>query len=108
MGTRMKFPGYPSNREADESVWMPLLRKGVGRRAGRMTQSRETCLHRDEFPWGWDMLSGPRIHMLSWAYVGVPLRGGMPFFVAAFQHLDAAPPADSFDLPDRRDFLWKP
>jgi len=24
MGTRMKFPGYPSNREADERAGMPL------------------------------------------------------------------------------------
>lgn len=24
MGTRMRFPGYPSNREADERAMMPL------------------------------------------------------------------------------------
>ncbi len=24
MGTRMRFPGYPSNREADERAGMPL------------------------------------------------------------------------------------
>ena len=24
MGTRMRFPGYPSNREADERARMPL------------------------------------------------------------------------------------
>jgi len=26
MGTRMKFPGYPSNREADERTKKPLHR----------------------------------------------------------------------------------
>ena len=33
MGTRMRFPGYPSNREADEGAKMPLrLSRGKVRR----------------------------------------------------------------------------
>ena len=29
MGTRMRFPGYPSNREADERARMPLRARAV-------------------------------------------------------------------------------
>ena len=39
-GTRMRIPDYPSNREADERT-VCHCRK-VGRRPGRMRQSRET------------------------------------------------------------------
>ena len=41
----MKFPGYPSNREADESAMETTAK--AGRCASRMKPSRETCLHRD-------------------------------------------------------------
>ena len=41
----MKFPDYPSNREADEGA-ISHCRK-MGRRSGRMKLSRETCLHID-------------------------------------------------------------
>ena len=41
----MKFPGYPSNREADVSTARNHCESGKVCR--RMKPSRETCLHRD-------------------------------------------------------------
>jgi hypothetical protein len=37
----MKFPDYPSNREADEMVKATVFK--MGRRQSRMKLSRETC-----------------------------------------------------------------
>ena len=48
IGTRMRVPGYPSNREADESATEATAK--AGRCASRMRPSRETCLHRNELP----------------------------------------------------------
>ena len=42
-GTRMRFPDYPSNREADEMANVTVLM--MGRRQSRMKLSRETCKH---------------------------------------------------------------
>jgi len=42
---RMKVPGYPSNREADERTKEATAK--AGRRASKMKLSRETCLHRE-------------------------------------------------------------
>ena len=44
-GTRMKIPGYPSNREADGCANGSHCESGKARK--RMRQSRETCLHRE-------------------------------------------------------------
>ena len=41
----MKVPGYPSNREADESTSEATAK--AGRCASKEKPSRETCLHRD-------------------------------------------------------------
>ena len=39
----MKVPGYPSNREADESAKETTAK--AGRCASKVMPSRETCLH---------------------------------------------------------------
>ena len=51
----------------------------VGRFTSRMRPSRETCLHREvkSFPWGWEMLSGPR-PLSAAGLVSVP-QGGTLF-----------------------------
>lgn len=43
-GTRMRIPGYPSNRNADEKA-QGHCKMIAGRRLSRMKPSRETCLH---------------------------------------------------------------
>ena len=40
MGTRMRFPGYPSNREADERAGMPLRARAE---QGRFTFCSPAC-----------------------------------------------------------------
>jgi len=73
----MKIPGYPSNREADES--MDEATAKAGRCASRMRPSRETCLHRELIiPLG--VGHAMKLAGETAGFVGVP-RGGTPFFV---------------------------
>ena len=66
----MKFPGYPSNREADERA--PCHCRKVGRRPSRTKLSRETCLRMVHF-WGWVVAAG------RWSafFVVLPDPGGI-------------------------------
>ena len=73
----MKVPGYPSNREADES--MDEATAKAGRYASRMRPSRETCLHRELIiPLGVGYARKPARQKHA-GFVGVP-RGGTLFF----------------------------
>ena len=79
----MKFPSYPSNRDADESTKEATAT--AGRCASKMTLSRETCLHRDihHSPGGGICYLGWRLFSCTDEAVGlvsVP-QGGNAFFV---------------------------
>jgi len=83
----MKFPGYPSNREADERVMEATA--NAGRRASRMKPSRETCLHCESIiplGMGYAIVTGSKAAGL----ISVP-QGGTLFLC------EKAPSADSFD-----------
>ena len=76
----MKVPGYPSNREADES--MDEATAKAGRYASRMRPSRETCLHR-----GLNLSPGGgnagKLAGFPAGFVGVPQGGTLFLFEKA-------------------------
>ena len=89
----MKVPGYPSNREADESAMETTAK--AGRYASKMMLSRETCLHREinHSPGGGICYWAEGLFAFaesSGSLFGVP-QGGRFFF------LKKHPLADSFD-----------